>query len=272
MQRRRRPMVLGRDWEMQESMGRLEAEGRGNMVGAQYAVSEWSAHYEGGFRSRAEIEADTVVEYDEEDDGFMFTRTRSKKAKAAPAVQPPEQIIEEQPEHQPQPITVKKSRKKSAELLKPASNEKEQSPVKRRRSPRNSGESVPDAPILEVKKRRVKGANASTPKPEKVDQPPDTTRVDGENTQNGPVLEETVKSPVIAEKVQRQPVGRPRDGTKIALPFADTPIIRRNKEMRKGAETGHRRSSLGNRGRRASSLIDSGKSNGTPSETCNQLS
>ena len=50
------------------------------------------------------------------------------------------------------------------------------------------------------------------------------------------------------------------DVTKIALPFADTPIIRRNKEMRK--TNGSRRSSLGNRGRRASSLIDTGKSNG----------
>ena len=40
------------------------------------------------------------------------------------------------------------------------------------------------------------------------------------------------------------------------------PIIRRNKEMRRGASNGSRRSSLNNRGRRASSLIDSGKSNG----------
>ena len=58
------------------------------------------------------------------------------------------------------------------------------------------------------------------------------------------------------------PVEITLDTTKIALPFTDTPIIRRNKEMRKGAQTGSRRSSLGNRGRRASSLIDSGRSNG----------
>jgi kinetochore protein Mis13/DSN1 len=53
------------------------------------------------------------------------------------------------------------------------------------------------------------------------------------------------------------------EGTKIALPFADTPVIRRNKEMRleKGRK-GQRRSSLGLRGRRASSLIESGASNG----------
>jgi kinetochore protein Mis13/DSN1 len=49
---------------------------------------------------------------------------------------------------------------------------------------------------------------------------------------------------------------------RIALPVSDTPIINRNKEMRKkaaskGAGSG-RRSSLGVRGRRASSLIDHG--------------
>jgi len=48
----------------------------------------------------------------------------------------------------------------------------------------------------------------------------------------------------------------------IALPFSDTPIINRNKEFRKkgGAGAGGRRSSLGMRGRRASSLIENGQS------------
>jgi kinetochore protein Mis13/DSN1 len=55
---------------------------------------------------------------------------------------------------------------------------------------------------------------------------------------------------------------RGADITKIALPFADTPVMRRNKEMRKGGGDGSRRSSLSMRGRRASSLIDSGTSNG----------
>ncbi|KAH6631054.1 Mis12-Mtw1 protein family-domain-containing protein [Chaetomium sp. MPI-SDFR-AT-0129] len=50
----------------------------------------------------------------------------------------------------------------------------------------------------------------------------------------------------------------------IALPFSDTPVINRNKEFRKKAggsgAGGGRRSSLGMRGRRASSLIDNGHS------------
>jgi kinetochore protein Mis13/DSN1 len=51
-----------------------------------------------------------------------------------------------------------------------------------------------------------------------------------------------------------------RNGTVIALPFSDTPIMNRNKEMRKKGGNGLRRSSLGLRGRRASSLIDNGHS------------
>ena len=52
-------------------------------------------------------------------------------------------------------------------------------------------------------------------------------------------------------------------GTKITLPFADTPVMQRNKEMRKEkSKKGQRRSSLSLRGRRASSLIDTGASNG----------
>lgn len=50
----------------------------------------------------------------------------------------------------------------------------------------------------------------------------------------------------------------PSNARKIALPMSDTPIINRNKEMRKKGG-GTRRSSLGSRGRRASSLIESGQ-------------
>jgi kinetochore protein Mis13/DSN1 len=49
------------------------------------------------------------------------------------------------------------------------------------------------------------------------------------------------------------------ESAKIALPMSDTPIINRNKEMRRKGNT-NRRSSLGSRGRRASSLIESGQS------------
>lgn len=48
----------------------------------------------------------------------------------------------------------------------------------------------------------------------------------------------------------------------ISLAFADTPIIRRNREMRKASKDGHRRSSAGMRGKRASSVIDEGRGHG----------
>jgi kinetochore protein Mis13/DSN1 len=59
-----------------------------------------------------------------------------------------------------------------------------------------------------------------------------------------------------------QPASEDDKTTKIALPFADTPIIKRNKEMRKASADSNRRSSSGMRGRRASSLIDEGRGNG----------
>lgn len=73
----------------------------------------------------------------------------------------------------------------------------------------------------------------------------------GQPLENIPTLHSSIQTTEISQ-----------DPIKVSLPFADTPIIRRNKEMRKGAETGSRRSSLSLRGRRASSLIDSGKSDG----------
>lgn len=49
------------------------------------------------------------------------------------------------------------------------------------------------------------------------------------------------------------------ESAKIMLPMSDTPVINRNKEMRRKGNS-NRRSSLGSRGRRASSLIESGQS------------
>ena len=195
------------------------------------------------------------ADYDEEDDGFMFTRTRSKRTKATPAVQVPEPILEVVREEAARPAVARKLRKKSIEAISTAAPAKEMREPTRRRSARNSGDSVTiEPPPLEVKKKRPKqkGASRSNPIDEREVQlaqghaePQDSVAVVGE-----------------VPGIQRQEYDRSKDVTKIALPFADTPIIRRNKEMRKGTGDGTRRSSLGMRGRRASSLIDSGKSNG----------
>ena len=187
-----------------------------------------------------------LTDYDEEDDGFTFARTRSKKPKADTLRQPPP-IAENDQEEKVKSVAVKKTRKKSIEL--PALEPMENTPVeKRRRSPRNSGEhqTTADPPPIQVKKRRVKETKRVDPKTSEGDLPNTT---------------DTQQDSRPAKTSGHQEISF--DVTKIALPFADTPIIRRNKAMRKGAENGDRRSSLGMRGRRASSLIDSGKSNGT---------
>lgn len=174
----------------------------------------------------------------------MFTRARSKKAKAAAAVKESEAIPETIREEEPKPVSTRKTRKKSSEAPSAAPIDQEskvERSERRRRSARNSGERiVVEPPPVQVKKRRAKDKDPSTPAPES--QPAPDER------------------PPQAEPPQEHSGIQNEEATKIALPFADTPIIRRNKEMR--ANSGQRRSSLGNRGRRASSLIDSGKSNG----------
>lgn len=89
-------------------------------------------------------------------------------------------------------------------------------------------------------------------------------------------LEQAANPPPVCEKTPALAsdtvAGEEHSATRIALPFADTPVIRRNKAMREGkAGKGERRSSLGLRGRRASSLIDSGSSNGKTGcpQSCN---
>ncbi len=179
------------------------------------------------------------VDYDEEDDGFAFSRTRSKRAKAE-AQKRPEPITEDAQEEKAEPVPVKKPQKKSVEVQRPVLAENAPK-EKRRRSPRNSADhqATPDPPPIHVKKKRVENKISNQSMDEAI--------------QHGPVITQQDQEPPKA--TERREISC--DITKIALPFADTPIIRRNKEMRD-----NRRSSLGMRGRRASSLIDSGKSNG----------
>jgi kinetochore protein Mis13/DSN1 len=61
------------------------------------------------------------------------------------------------------------------------------------------------------------------------------------------------------DETNKSNVDHSKQSTVISLPFSDTPIINRNKELRKKGG-GTRRSSLGLRGRRASSLIENGHS------------
>lgn len=77
--------------------------------------------------------------------------------------------------------------------------------------------------------------------------------------QASPVEDDSQATPEHVDKsLERDP-----NAQKIALPFSDTPINDRNKDFRRGraaGAAGGRRSSVGLRGRRASSLIESGHS------------
>ena len=186
----------------------------------------------------------------------MFTRTRSKRPKTTASAPAAEQILEDV-QQASNPVPTQKTRKKSVAKSSPktapaALVEQEVKDAKRRRSPRISGDSVEtEAPALVIPKRKE---NRSQPRQRKSS---DLQPAVGEEPLTKPhQVTERRKSPTQQIETSKG------DVTKIALPFADTPIIRRNQEMRKGGGDGQRRSSLGNRGRRASSLIESGKSNG----------
>lgn len=169
----------------------------------------------------------------------MFTRTRAKKTKVAE--EPKEQPIPEAQDEQaiaPPKKTGRRSRGSVATAIEEKAEVAKKPGRPPRRSARNSGGSTnDDPPPLEVKKKRAK-------KSEQGDEESRGRSKMGQDDQDNVTLQIANSSEI----------------SKIALPFADTPIIRRNKAMR--AESGQRRSSLGNRGRRASSLIDSGRSSG----------
>ena len=182
-----------------------------------------------------------LLAYDEEDDGFAFTRTRAKKAKAEAVLANTSEGLGQEERAEPAPTRRPKKKATSSPGAAPVENGDQ--PAKRR-STRHSREHENADPPLPVKKRRRDRA----PSEQRPDPGSDKSHVDKERVRQEPQQDQT------------QPIEVSFDATKIALPFADTPIIRRNKEMRK--TNAARRSSLGMRGRRASSLIDTGKSNG----------
>ncbi|KAH7223749.1 Mis12-Mtw1 protein family-domain-containing protein [Fusarium oxysporum] len=127
-----------------------------------------------------------------------------------------------------------------------------------RRSTRRSGDSQDEV----VPQAAAAAASASAPEPdpgpqpEVVPEPAPGPRVNGASKKRGTRAKSTRPPPDWDKSPQRELHAQ---SATIALPMSDTPIINRNKEMRKKGGNSNRRSSLGNRGRRASSLIESGQ-------------
>lgn len=146
-------------------------------------------------------------------------------------------------------------------------------------------EPVPEAPLLKTVQKKTRRRLPTTPEREVIDKPTRRSkRISDERPAEAVASQPTPHKSAHAqshENGERSPSpgrGRPISVTKkrsqgdegrretqvmqIALPFADTPIQRRNKEMRKTSAEGNRRSSTGMRGKRASSVIDEGRGHG----------
>ena len=238
-----------------------------------------------------------MLDYDEEDDGFVFKRVKSKKPELKlvaeeeqiertqpkePAPEPkenaPPQRNEEEPKLEP--------KKRKIRLSFSTPNPKEQPPVRRSKRLSRDNEQQDGSPS-----RTIRPKEGRRPKEKGSEKPPGAEP----NVQQKLVEEKPKASPNNSKEVlpveapkgaeQEKPaqvngdipraipteqrkktiptLDEDHSATKITLPFADTPVIKRNKAMREGkAGKGERRSSLGFRGRRASSLIESGNSNG----------
>lgn len=175
------------------------------------------------------------------------TSKRTTRGAAKAKESQPEPELEPQPEPEQEP-----------ESQPPAQAQPEPQPERAKRSTRkrDQGETVP----LEKKRRKGRPSNSRKEEQQKQQQSLPTPQPELESQQ------QRQQSPRRASlRNGYVSPGPPQAGTAtISLPLADTPVIQRNREMRgkKSVKGNNRRSSLGMRGRRASSLIDSGASNG----------
>lgn len=176
----------------------------------------------------------------------MFTRG-TKRTKTAPA--------QAEPAPTPAPAASAKRVRKPKEVVKERDDETNATAKKPRGRKMSFSTPKVDNDTLVVAKKR-KATRSSTGKTQNGESNGNTSRTDPGDYDSVELLGETV-----VDQTDGSVVDHSKQSTVIALPFSDTPIINRNKELRKkGGNGGARRSSLGLRGRRASSLIDNGHS------------
>lgn len=190
--------------------------------------------------------------YEEDVDDFSFTRNRKAKVAKAPTIRnsaaeresPAKASAKPQPEQSSastEKEEPKTTRKKVLRRL-PTTPERDAAAKPVRRSKRLSNENPQEKQASPHKPGHARSHANQERSPSPFRARPVTVEKKRRAAEDG----------VEEEKIMR-----------IQLPFADTPVIKRNKEMRKvSAENGSRRSSSGMRGKRASSLIDEGRGNG----------
>ncbi|TVY25285.1 Kinetochore protein [Lachnellula hyalina] len=180
-----------------------------------------------------------LAAYDEEDGDFVFTRG-SKRTKTAPAV--PELVPA------PAPQSAKRGRK-------PKERDDEAIPTEKKSRTRKMSFSTPKVePDTIINPKKGKSTRSSAGKGQNAESSMNASRIETHDYDGIDLI-----GSAAADEPDNMDKSMESKSTVISLPFSDTPVINRNKEMRK-KNTGSRRSSLGLRGRRASSLIDNGHS------------
>lgn len=174
-----------------------------------------------------------ISAYDEEDGDFIFTRG-SKRIKTQSS------------ESESAPINASKRTLKSKEPPKQFENENSSTIKKAKEVKKCISTPVSENGLVIVSKRR-KTTRSSSQKNKIMGPSKDTTGVVND-------YDNKTKKDISYSDLTKK-------STLVPLPLSDTPVMNRNKEFRKKArDSTNRRSSLGLRGRRASSLIDSGHS------------
>lgn len=198
------------------------------------------------------------IVYENKDGDFEFTK-RAKPTKKAAARG---LATEKSPVAQESSSSTAQSRSRKTG----SAVEEDTAPKTAQKKPRGRLPSSPEANAASKTARRAKRTfqEAQSPSPQKA--------AHTKSHQNQDRSPSPGFRPVTVKKSRTAQPNAPEEEEKtmkIALPFADTPIIKRNKEMRKNSAESNRRSSSGMRGRRASSLIDEGRGNGESAFTTN---
>ncbi|GAB1313935.1 hypothetical protein MFIFM68171_04145 [Madurella fahalii] len=220
--------------------------------------------------------------YDEQDGDFLFTRG-SKRVKTAPTPEADELDPEPTPAPAPSkrsvgrppkggtrgrasPPAPAQSRSATSAAATTTTTTATATTTARRASKRKS--SLAAAPVPQEEEPPAPKPKARRKAREPPEKQPQQQRRQANGARQAEAYEGDYDQPNLVggreEETPRPDVSGTSSGTQsqmIALPFSDTPIINRNKEFRKkGGASGSRRSSLGVRGRRASSLMDNGQS------------
>ncbi|CAH0016049.1 unnamed protein product [Clonostachys rhizophaga] len=191
----------------------------------------------------------------EQDGDFMFVRETKRVKTEEP--EPPKRAGRGRPPKGRPP--------KEAKVIAEIPEEQEATPVAattksttRKSARRKASEDVmPEEPAPKVQKTTTRRSTRHTSEDVALMEEARAERTHTNGTSNGRGRKKG-KSTKAAREPEMVPVQEQAvQSAQISLPMSDTPIINRNKEMRKKGS--NRRSSLGSRGRRASSLIESGQ-------------